>query len=255
MKGKKFFLPALLSVILLAGAVAADAEIYIKQNRRTDAYSVMGQSQLEKNEITITWLANDKARTDIGEETSIIVLAEKKIMIMINHEDMTYMEMPLTGGDMFGAMLQGEQSEEAKKAMEMAKKMAQGMMASMEAKVMETGETKKIKDWNCRKYLIEVSMAMGKVKSEAWATEDVKIDPRLYFMAANAMMATQQGFENLLKEMQKVKGMIVYQESTSEVMGSEVKMVEEVVEISEKSAPAGAFDVPSGYKKAKGMGR
>jgi hypothetical protein len=255
LKDKRIFLYGLIAAVLLAGAVAANAEVYIKQNRHTDAYSVMGQSQLEKNEITITWLAKDKARTDMGEESSIIVLPEKKIMLMINHENMTYTELPLDSQDMMGAMMGGEQSEEAKKAMEMAKKMAGAFMQSIEAKVTETGETKKIKDWNCRKYIIEVSMAMGKVKSEAWATEDVKIDPRLYFMAANAMMATQQGFENLIKEMQKIKGMIVYQESTSEVMGSEIKMVEEVVEISEKAAPAGAYDVPAGYKKAKGMGR
>ncbi len=256
MRRRSICLFTMLGVILLAGAVSAGAEIYIKQNRHTDAYTVMGQSQLEKDEITVTWLAKDKARTDMGEENSIIILPEKKAMIMLNHKDKTYMELPFGMDNMMGAMMGGEQDEETKKAMEMAKKMAQGFMKSIEAKVTETEETKKIKDWNCRKYVIEVSMPMaGKSTSEAWATEEIKIDPRLYWMTANAMMASQQGFETLLQEMQKVKGVIVYQETKSEVMGSEVRMVEEVVEIAEKAAPAGAYEIPAGYKKTQGMGR
>jgi len=253
MKGKRVFSAAALAVVLFAASVAANAEVCIKQTRHTDPFTVMGQAQPEKNETVVTWLAKDKARTDMGEETSIIVFPGKKVMFMLNHENLTFMEMPLDSQDMFGGMMQGEKSEEAKKAMEMAKQMAQGFAQSMEAKVTETGETKKIRGWNCRKYIVEISMAMGKSRSEAWATEDIKIDPRLYWMASNAMMAAQQGFQKVIQEMQKVKGMIVYQETKSEAMGSEVRMVEEVVEVSEKSAPAGAFDVPAGYKKASGF--
>lgn len=250
MKAKTFFSAAALSAALLASVVAANAEVYIKQTRHTDPFTVMGQAQPEKNETVVTWLAKDMARTDMGEETSIIVIPGKKLMFMLNHENLTYMEMPLDAQDMIGALAQGEQSEEAKKALEMAKQMAQGFAQSMEAKVTATSETKKIKSWSCRKYLIEISMPMGKSTSEAWATEDIKIDPRLYWMASNAMMAAQQGFEKVVQEMQKVKGMIVYQETKSQAIGSEVRMVEEVVEVSERTAPAGAFEVPRGYKKA-----
>ena len=126
------------------------------------------------------------------------------------------------------------------------------MMGSIEAKVTPTSETKKIKNWNTRKYLIEMSMGrMMKADIEAWATEDIKIDPRLYYMAANAMMAGMGGLDTIIKEMQKVKGMIVYQETKSEAMGATMRMVEEVVEVAEKAAPAGAWDIPKGYKKGK----
>jgi hypothetical protein len=43
--------------------------------------------------------------------------------------------------------------------------------------------------------------------------------------------------------------MIVYQETKSEAMGATMRMVEEVVEMGEKAAPAGAWDIPKGYKK------
>jgi hypothetical protein len=236
---------------LLAGAAASGADLYIKQTRHTDAYTVMGQSQPEKNETVVIWLGEARSRTDMGEETSILVFPEKKMLVLLNHDNLTYVEMPMNAGGMLAAAAGEEESEEAKRAMEMARGLARGVMQSIEAKVTETGETKSIKNWACRKYLIEISMPMGKSVSEAWATEDIPFDPRLYWTAANAMMAAQQGFEKMFEELKKVKGMIVYQESKSEAMGAEVKTVERIVEISKKTAPAGTFEVPSEYKKLK----
>lgn len=250
MNGKAIRTTAAAAVVLLLASSALRAEIYIKQTRKTDPFTVMGQTQPEKVETIVTWLGKDRIRVDTGEETSIIVLADKKIMYMINHEEMTYAEMPV-GGDLFGAMAGEAGGEEAKKGMEMAKHMAQAMMGSMQAKVTPTDETKKIKNWTARKYLIEMSMgSMMKANSEAWATEDIKVDPRLYYMAANAMMASMGGLDKIIQEMQKVKGMIVYQETKSEAMGATMRMVEELVEMDEKAAPAGAYDIPKGYKKS-----
>lgn len=250
MNGKAIRTTAAAAVVLLLASSALRAEIYIKQTRKTDPFTVMGQTQPEKVETIVTWLGKDRIRVDTGEETSIIVLADKKIMYMINHEEMTYAEMPV-GGDLFGAMAGEAGGEEAKKGMEMAKQMAQAMMGSMQAKVTPTDETKKIKNWTARKYLIEMSMgSMMKANSEAWATEDIKVDPRLYYMAANAMMASMGGLDKIIQEMQKVKGMIVYQETKSEAMGATMRMVEELVEMDEKAAPAGAYDIPKGYKKS-----
>lgn len=249
MNGKRIRLTGALVVALLFTGAALNAEIYIKQTRKTDPFTVMGQTQPEKVETIVTWLGKDRIRVDTGEDTTIIVLGDKKVMYMINHAEMTYAEMPV-GADLFGAMAGEAGDEEAKKGMEMAKQMAKSMMGSMQAKVTPTDETKKIKSWTARKYLIEMSMgSMMKANSEAWATEDLKFDPRLYYMAANAMMASMGGLDKFIQEMQKVKGMIVYQETKSEAMGATMRMVEEVVEMGEKSAPAGAWDIPKGYKK------
>ena len=249
MNGKRIRLTGALVVALLLTGAALNAEIYIKQTRKTDPFTVMGQTQPEKVETLVSWYGKDRVRVDTGEETSIIVLGDKKVMYMINHAEMTYGEIPV-GADLFGAIAGEAGGEEAKKGMEMAKQMAQSMMGSIQVKVTPTAETKKIKNWNARKYLIEMSMgSMMKANSEAWATEDVKVDPRLYYMAANAMMAGMGGLDTIIKEMQKVKGMVVYQETKSEAMGATMRMVEETVEVGEKSAPAGTFDIPKGYKK------
>jgi len=242
--------PAAMAVVMmLVAGTALGAEIYIKQTRKTDPVTIMGQTQPEKTETMVSWYGKDRVRVDTGEETSIIVRGDKNVMYMINHTEMTYGEIPV-GADFFGAIAGEAEDEETKQAMDMANQMAQSMMGSIQVKVTPTTEAKKVRNWNARKYLIEMSMgSMMKANSEAWATEDIKVDPRLYYMAANAMMAGMGGLETLIKEMQKVKGIVVYQETKSEAMGATMRMVEEVVEVGEKAAPAGAFDIPKGYKK------
>jgi hypothetical protein len=134
------------------------------------------------------------------------------------------------------------------------KNMMKGIAEGMSAKVTETGETKKIGSWNCRKYLIEMNMGMiGKSQMEAWATEDLKIDYGLYFTSANAMLAGQAGFDKIIQEMKKVKGVIVYQTATTSVMGADVESTTEILEVKETDAPAGTYDIPVGYKKVKGI--
>jgi|GEM_PF-108506 len=240
-------------LIFISGAIA-NADTYIKQTRRTDPFEVMGQTQPEKIETTVTWLGKNRARIDAGEETSMIIFPDKKLMYMLNHKEQTYMEMPLNAQEAVNAMIKDEGDEESRKAAEMARDMAQSMMQGIEVKVTETNETRKVKNWNARKYYIEMTMPMaGNSRSEAWATEEIKIDPRVYWTAANAMMAAQPGFDKVIQEMQKIKGFIVFQETRGEAMGAEVKTTEELVEMTEKDAPAGTFDIPRGYTKTEGF--
>ena len=213
----------------------------------------MGQSQPEKDEIMVFWLGAGKARTDT-EGKSMLFFSDKKVLIGLDHAAKTYSEIPMDFDKMFEAAAEGQTEEEkaeAKKMAEMMKGMAQGMMGSMKINVAETGETKKIGSWNCRKYLIDVDMGRMKSKSEAWASEELKVDYNIYFTMANAMMANMPGFDKLAQEMKKVKGVIVAQTSTTKVMGQDMTSTTELVEYADKDAPAGTYDIPAGYKKVK----
>ncbi|MGZ8866212.1 MAG: DUF4412 domain-containing protein [Candidatus Aminicenantales bacterium] len=249
-------------VCLVFAAAQARADVFMKQKTHTDAFEMMGKSQPAKDEIMIFWLGEDKVRTDMeNAKTSSILLSDKKLLYMIDHNKMEYSEMPLDFDKMFqeSAAAQSDDPEKAKAMEKMPgfmKNMMKGVMGDMSAKVTETGETKKIGDWNCRKYLIETNMGMvGTTTSEAWATEDLKIDYTKAFTAANAMAASMPGFEKIIQEMKKVKGFVVYQTSTIKIMGSEIKSTSELIEAGNKDAPAGNYDVPAGYKKVKSMGR
>ena len=244
-------------VVLAFVAVQARADVYMKQKTHTGAITVMGQSQPEKDEIMVFWLGAGKARTDT-EGKSMLLFADKKVLIGLDHAAKTYSEIPMDFDKMFEAAAEGETEEEkaqAKKMAEMMKGMAQGMMGSMKITVTETPETKKIGSWNCRKYIIDMDMGMMKSKSEAWASEDLKVDYNVYFTMANAMMANMPGFDKLVQEMKKVKGVIVAQTSTTKVMGQDMTSTTELLEYADKGAPAGTYDIPAGYKKVKASKR
>ena len=246
-------------VCLVFSATQARADVYMKQKTHTDAIQIMGQSQPAKDDIMILWLGEHKTRMDQeGAKTTSILLADQKILYMIDHNKMQYAEMPLDFDKMIegAAAAQAGDDPEAAEAMKKMPGFMKNMMGNMSAKVTETNETKKIGNWNCRKYLIEMNMGMGgTMTSEAWATEDLKIDYTMAFTAANAMMASMPGFEKIIQEMKKIKGVVVYQTSTIKMMGADVRSTTELLEATDKAAPAGTYDVPAGYKKVKSMGR
>ena len=236
-------------VALAFVTVQARADVYMKQKTHTGAMTMMGQTQPEKDEIMVYWIGAGKARTD-SEGKSTLFFADKKVLYALDHSAKTYSEVPMDFDKMFEEAGEGESEEEkaqAKKMAEMMKGMAQGMMGSMKVSVTETGETKKIGSWNCRKYNIDMDMGMMKAKSEAWASEDLKVDYNVYFTMANAMMAGMPGFEKIIAEMKKVKGVIVQQTAKVAMMGAEVVSTTELLECTEKAAPAGHYDLPAGY--------
>lgn len=255
-KTRHCFILGLTVLVGLVLALPARADIFMKQKIHTDAMQVMGQSQPAKDSTMSIWLTENKARMDQEGGTSSILLADQKILYMIDHNKKQYAEMPLD----FDKMLNEAAGDDPDKAEAMAKmpgfmkNMMKGVMGNMSAKVTDTGETKKIGSWNCRKYLIEMDMGMGgKTNSEAWATEDIKIDYTKAFTAANAMMASMPGFEKIIQEMKKVKGVTVLSTATIKMMGAEVTSTTELIEATEKGAPAGNYDVPAGYKKVKSV--
>jgi hypothetical protein len=252
---KKLALRVLSSVfigILVFATAQARADVFMKQKVHTDAMQMMGQSQPAKDSTMTIWLAEGKARMDHEGGMSSLLLGDQKILYMIDHNKKQYAEMPLD----FDKMMQQAAGDNPEAAQAMAKMpgLMKNMMAGMSAKVTGTSETKTIGNWNCRKYLIEMNMGMaGTTTSEAWATEDLKIDYTKIFTAANAMLASMPGFENIIQEMKKIKGVVVYQVSKTKVMGSEVGSTTELLECSDQAAPAGTYDLPAGYKKVKAI--
>jgi hypothetical protein len=242
-------LAALIGLVL---ALPARADIFMMQKTHTDEFKMMGRTQPAKDVTMTIWLTDNTARMDQDGGVSSILLADQKVLVVIDNAKKQYAEMPLD----FDKMMQEAAGDDprAKEAMAKMPGFMKNMMQGMSAKVSETDETKQIGPWHCRKYLIEMNMGpAGTVNSESWATEDLKLDYSKVYTAANAMMAAMPGFENILKEMKKVKGVVVYQTSKSKVMGAEVGSTTELLEAGDRAAPAGTYDVPAGYKKVKAI--
>jgi len=230
--------------------LAVQADVYIKQKNHTDGFSIMGQTQPAKDDLFVTWMGKDKARLDQGEDTSIIIRLDKKMMYTINHAEMKYAELPYSeAGDILSAAIAGSDltDEEQAQAQKMMKGFAQ--MMQPEVSVTETGETQKIKNWKCKKYIMTMKMMGTTSTSEIWATEDIKVDYELYMTLGLSMMPKTPGLDKMLEEMKKIKGLTVLLTSTTSMMGTDVKTTQELLEVSEKSAPGGTYEVPDGYKK------
>jgi hypothetical protein len=245
--------PLLVLFCLALGRVPGRGDVFMRQKVHTDSSEMMGQTRPARDEAIVIWYADNKIRMDQTNGKSTLLLADKRLLYVIDHNNKTYTEIPLDMNKAMNEALAG-QGEQGQRIAEMMKSMGKGMMGGLTVKVTDTGETKRIGNWNCLKYHIDMKMSMGETSSEAWATEDIKIDPKLYFTAMNAMMASLPGFEDLLREIEKVKGVIVYQVSVAKMMGSDVKSTTEVLECDTKSAPAGSYDLPQGYTKVKGLG-
>ena len=246
--------------MILAGLIflstSLQADIFMKQKSHTDGFQLMGQSQPASEEIQDIWITQDKIRSDDSKQSVILRLDQNK-MYMLNHEEKTYAELPLDFGEVLDSQMkeamEGEDMDAEQK--ESMMKMMQGM-SEMKVTIKPTGETKKIGDWNCQKYIQTMETMMGPSTSEIWATEDLKMDHDLYskFMAT---MSGQGMFGNIMtdmiKEMKKIKGVPVLTVSSVNMMGASIKSTQELIEFKEGTAPAGIFDLPKGYKKTDDM--
>ncbi len=238
----------LISAVLLicAAATQSAADQYIKQKQHTGPFQVMGQNQPAKDEMNEIWISGRKARFD-SPENSTIVDMDKKTMILMDHVEKTYIETPLgqiPGMNAAADEASGEDNQEMQQAFQ-----AMAAMMKTETQVVDTGEKKKIKSWNCRKYEVTMKMGMGQVVSEVWATEDIKIDPEVFHAMQGALAANQPGMSQTTEEMKKIKGFQVLANSTTQTMGATVQSTTEVLEVATKTAPANLFKVPAGYKK------
>jgi hypothetical protein len=238
---------------LLAGSAKAD--VFLKHRKTTPAYQIMGQGVPAKEVTATTWIGTEKARFDDGENMSTILDTKSKKMTILNHGEKTYMIMPL---DEKTSLLDSAIDRQAKDAGEAAKtkEFMGGMMGAMniQVTVTPTAEEKKIDKWDCTRYEMKMTMAMGSSQSELWATEQIKIDAGQFNRLRNAPMANQPGFEQLAKEFAKIKGVPVLTITTARVMNTDVKTTEQLVEYGERAAPAGTYDVPKGYKEQESFG-
>jgi hypothetical protein len=227
------------------------ADVYLKQKHHIDPYTLAGQRYAASEGITTIWFAKDRARVEQNADTTIIIRLDKKSMTVVYHTSKTYREQPLESVQSVidKAMETEEMTPEAKAQ---AQAMMQRMAAMMKPTftVQETQETKKIGKWNCRKYLLTVSIAEVKSTSEVWATADVKVDYAFYNTLMNVYLAKMPSMEDTMKEMEKIKGFMVLTNSSSQVGGATMKTSIELIEIDDASKPpAGGYEVPAGYKK------
>jgi len=230
----KKFLTVVLAVLAVSLSLSA-ADFYVKAKNHSDPVTMMGQTQPATDTISETWISDNMVAMKTG-DTGMIIDLNKKMYYMVNYGDKSYVEttLPLD----LAKILPPEASA------------MMGMM-TMTATVTPTAETKKIGQWNCKGYDMTVSIMGMPMKTKVWASTDVPFDTAKF--AEKFMGVLAKGQMRLddasLKELLKIKGYQIATEMDAEMMGARIKATMEVVEISQKNAPAGTYAVPAGFKK------
>lgn len=232
------FIVLIVTFVWLTGSATAD--VYMKQK----VIQINAKDKKDVEQINESWITPTKVRSNSGDNSSIFD-AGKNMLITIDHKKKKYMEIPL---DFSGA------SDEQKQDMNNLPGFMKNMM-KMEVSVTPVDEQKQIGRWSCRKYNQTLKMSMMNSESEIWASEDIHVNTEVYKKFSAALMASQPGFYKLLqdmvKESEKIKGIPVYQTTTSKVMGKTMETTTELIEVKDVDAPADLFTVPAGYKQEK----
>jgi hypothetical protein len=234
----------LASIVSLLPHVAY-SDIYLKQKQHTDATAIMGQEKPAQDTISEVWITPERMAVSSDLQKIVINLKEKNIGFA-DHQAKTLMVMPLDFSGMAAAEGKGKKEQaEFKEFM--------GNMMSVKITVQPTNEKKKIGRWQCKKYNQIVEMRMGTIKSEIWATTEIRIDAALYAKYNASMLAQMPGFaQNLdqaLSEMKKIKGVHVLSKQSTEIIGQAFSSSNELLDVKEGAAPKSAFQLPNGYSR------
>ena len=226
------FLIGLLLVLAL-GSSTLLADIYIKQISHTDAFSIQGREQPAQDDVVHMWMGKDKMSVEMPQQKIIIDL-EKNMMIWINHQSKSYVEMalPLDVEKYFPSQMMQ-------------------MMNNIKVAVSPTGEKQRIGDWECEGYEMSMTVMMMDMKQMIWASTDVPFDWKDYTqkMLPKLSQATMFLGEESIAELLKIQGFQIKTETSMDAMGSTMKSFQEVQEIEKKDAPAGTYSAPEGYAK------
>lgn len=240
---------AMFLLVTLVMALPASAASFIKMATHTDAVEMMGQTMPARHDTSSVWMSEGKSCSFAADGMRYLYDSADDVLYMIDPAKKRYAKMSMDFSELADEMEDEMGEEESAQA----KSMAEAMMGDIEVSVTPTGETKKIGDWNTTKYVMNFNMAMANSKTELWATEDIKIDYDAFKSVANSKMMMMPGFEKLLAEWKKVKGLAVYSVTETTMMGTVARSAMEVLEFADKDAPAGTFDIPADYKLVEMM--
>jgi hypothetical protein len=228
-----------LVIVALASPVFA-AETYVKTNTHSDPMTAMGRAVPARDSSSEMWLSGSRMAM-VSRESSFIVDLDAQKAYLVNHRTKSYVESGLPFE--LGKLLPPEMAQMA-------------TMMQVTATVTPTTETKRFGQWECTGYDAVVTAMGMPMNLRIWASTQVPFDVARFqstFMPA-LLQSQMQLTKSALAEFAKIKGYQIATETTANMMGVQIHSTTEVVEISQKPAPAGIFAPPDGYTKKTTLG-
>ena len=151
---------------------------------------------------------------------------DKNRLYLVDHEDKTYFEIALPI-DLRKMMPKGSEA--------MADQIAAGMKVTVQ--VAPRDETKKVGQWNARRYDVTVQSAMGmKIATTMWVSKEIAGFAG-FNKLAGTMASLQPGSGEWVKELEKIDGFPVLTESQVDALGAKFGTREELVSVEPRPPP------------------
>lgn len=229
-------LRAALACVVAASAGAADLTIVYKA-------SGMGGERASTHVYTA-----QKARFSDGDTDTIVDFASGTVTTL-NHKKKEISEITFDAIEKAVAQASA-QMEQAMAGMPAALRGRMMGDAGKEVTVVK-GETRTIAGVSCTQYTIGIGDNMQTTVCSA-ASLAPPFDPAQFSRLARVTMPAfpgASGFAQIADKMREIKGFQIATSTTMNLMGRKMQTTMEATEIKQGPVAAGAFDVPSGYKK------
>lgn len=225
-------------LLLVTGLVsAARGDVLITKKIHSNSFYHEGVQRPERTDTVHLWIAPNRAACLFG-AAKIVIDAERDLVILVNDTAKTYAEATLSR-----PVVESMAAEDRE------------AMPDHETKVRvrKAEGTRTVLGRACQAYAIEIRSNL-KHQASAWVSAEVPVDLGAY----RFLMAKLYGFlgrydASSANSLLGIPGLVLSQENVADLKGETVRVNRDIVEMSEKTSPAGLFAVPDGYKKKPGL--
>ena len=241
---------ALILALLLAAPLAADT-LLTKRRDADDFIALNGTvSQGAKNQKVEIWIGPDRARRDDGQIAVILRLDQRKIYF-VNHPEKIYTVTDLRQeGGRWVAEIPSPQPKGLPEGVSFDRE-EERKVWRFSARAEPTGETRKIGPWQATRYNIVLSNQAGTAQRlglDWWVAPDLKIEDAPLRTLLRILASASAKGDEWLATILDLPGYPVLFEKKEKQPDVDVKTREELVSVKEKEAPAGIYELPSGYR-------
>jgi len=238
-------------IIFLAAVSFLRADLYVKKVKQAAPYEIMGKKRSGRVEIQELWLAKDKF-AQRGKELSIIFNKKSEKLYLVVNPAKVYLEIPL------GITRENLNDYFPQKIADIIKS-----IRVTDVKVNLNTERKKIANWDCQKSEFEMTIlipalnAMPRMKMVMWMTKDLSVDYKGYLtgmeevfkLLFSKVLDVDENSRKELEKLDRIEGFQVAGEGILKIFGAEIREGEQCLEVAEKQAPPGVYEVPKNFKK------
>jgi uncharacterized protein DUF4412 len=247
---------ALFAVLAAAVPAAAQDLTIVSKVTRDGGEATTATSYLTTDRARMSEAEGQDMMIDLKSGQMTVMDGRRKEYYVITRQDMEQMKAKLQ---------QTMNSPEMQKAQEQMKNLPPDMQKRMQAAmgavagsfdVKKTGGTRKVAGYNCEEWEItfgQFSKTVQCVSTEvpiplqSWDSFREFSDNMRSMMASMGPMG--KGMGDLSEKMKQVKGIPLWVNRSTSMMGHSSSTITEVTEIKKGTIPASAWEIPAGYKK------